>query len=259
MPSRRITAVQILLFIYLQIEQIRSQSIGFHPQFNFGFNPYYSPIFGYGLGLPFGAYNLSPSKNPLLLGSISATTPFSDPNGFMSKAHAKAFLKKLATNQLINLSAYPVLSGSIKDKLNALKHPEFALSPYASGYGYGKHYGASTLPNNPYKSVYKDYYDGPILNEIKEHKVGLLKEPLKTASSIIPINVENSNDLPMGGTSTFIHPTNHLSKLKSLGHYLKPIIKTGAILSSLALLAKKGLHSPAKLNPTGMILPDVQP
>lgn len=249
---RRYNIASISKFILPIVTLVKfsaAQSIGYHPQFNFGFNPYFSPIFGYGLGLPFGAYNLSPAKNPLLLGSIAATAPLSDKYGFMGKLHAKAFLKKLATNQLINLSSYPIGGGSLKDQLNILKHPEFAVSPYGTGYGYGKHYGAAVLPNNPYKSVYVDYYDSKASNEIAtEHK---LVPPSKSD------NILDHHSQPTIGPSELSSFT--LPHHKSYNQYLKPIIKTGAFLTSLALLGKKIFETPIRLNPSGMILHDEQP
>lgn len=241
--------ILIILLIIVHILRLytNAQSIGYHPQFNIGFNPYHSTIFGYGLGLPFGANNLSPSKNPLLLGSITASAPpFADKHGFISKAHAKAFLSKLATEQMINLSGYPIGTGGFKDKLNVLKHPELALTPYGIGYGYGKHYGSAVIPNNPYKSVYADYYDGLPGSA-----------PAKPTNSIKKDHLLNSD--PLVSSGSVITDTIAVPRYKTFGRYIKPIIKTGAFLTSLLLLGKKIIDTPIRLNPNGMILHDIQP
>lgn len=170
-----------LLTIYLA-HQTQAQSIGYHPQLNFGFNPFMSPVYGYGLGLPYGSNGLGPIKNPWLANSMFF--PFHNA-GVMSKIHAKSFLTKLATNKY---NFYPYY-GNLKAKLNLLKHPSSLATPYGKTYGYGRHYGSATLPSNPYKSVYGDYYD--YSNQIEQHpaesqhKAYKLVKPLVKAGAIL--------------------------------------------------------------------------
>lgn len=221
-----------------------TQSIGYHHQFNFGFNPYTSPVFGYGLGLPFGTYSMSPTRYPWLLNSIPST-PFADKHGFISKIHAKAFLKKLASSQFLSSSYY-----GLKDKFNLMKHPEFAFTPYGAGYGYGKHYGSAVVPNNPYKSAYADYYDSSNV---------LLSRPVKSATLV---ESAKPNKLPIGGRFPESSITGNLPPANlepSRSHYLKPLIKAGAIITTAALLGKKVLEGPTRLSPSGMILSDIRP
>lgn len=212
-----------------------AQSIGYHPQFNFGFNPYFSPVFGYGLGLPFGAYNISPTRYPWLLNSMPAA-PLADKTGLMSKIHAKAFLTKLATSQIISPGYY-----GIKDKLNLMKHPENAYTPFGAGYGYGKHYGAAVVPNNPYKSVYSDYYnDG--------------QASISRPAVASPVK---QGQIPIGGK--LIESPQMVATFKPYSHYLKPLVKAGALITTAALLGKKIFEVPTKLNPSGMIINDLRP
>lgn len=159
-----------------------AQSIGYHPQLNFGFNPFMSPVYGYGLGLPYGSQGLGPIKNPWLASSM--LLPFHNA-GVMSKIHAKSFLTKLTTNKY---NFYPYY-GNLKAKLNLLKHPASIATPYSKTYGYGRHYGAATMPNNPYKSAYGDYYDYsnqieqfPAESQLKSSK---LVKPLVKAGAIL--------------------------------------------------------------------------
>lgn len=181
------------------VRQALAQSIGYQPQLNFGFNPYMSPVYGYGLGLPFGAYNLSPIKNPWLAHSMF--DPF-NPAGVMSKIHAKSFLTKLATSKY---NFYPYY-GNLKAKLNLLKHPSSLATPYSKTYGYGRHYGAAMLPNNPYKSVYGDYYD---------QQGEMTSDQLPVASEV---------------------------KLKTY-KLAKPLMKAGALLTAAALLGKRPIDN----------------
>lgn len=212
-----------------------AQSIGHHTNVNLGFNPYLSPVFGYGLGLPFGAYGASPTKfHPWLSSSILGLTYGSGGNPLMSSLHAKTILKKIAPS---SMGGYPDHT-SFKDKLTALKHPEFSYAgPYGLNYGYGKHYGSVVVPNNPYKSTYGDYY-GYGSSNIDNHQV---HPPA------------NSNEL-----NTFAQPIDN--NISPVGHYklpihiLKPLIKAGAFLTTMAILNKKTLGVPSKLNPSGMIL-----
>lgn len=220
-----------------------AQSIGYHPQFNFGFNPYLSPVFGYGLGLPFGAYSMAPTRYPWLMNSIPSAH-YPDKNGFFSQLHTKAFLKKLATSQVLSANYY-----GLKDKLNLMKHPEFAYTPYGTGYGYGKHYGAAVVPNDPYKSKYGDYYETSATTMSKPLVTSLTGEQVKYGQ------------IPIGGRP----PESSLGAIapppiaKSYTHYLKPLIKVGALLTTAALLGKKALESPIQLNPSGMILSGTSP
>lgn len=215
-----------LILVYSARSVAFAQSIGYQPQFNLGFNPYMSPVFGYGLGLPFGANSFSPARYPFLLG---AGGHHLDGHGLLGKVHAKAFLKKLATSQ------YGLYGHSLGDKVNLLKHPENALTPYGAGYGYGKHYGAAMVPNNPYKGAYVDYYDNGGHDIIKP-------KPLK---SLDPMKLEDNH---------LASPTYSLASYK-----FKPLIKLGALLTTAALLGKKIHESPLKLNPAGMILSETQP
>lgn len=226
----------LLVFLFHEartfIKPSFAQSIGFHPQLNLGFNPYLSPIYGYGLGVPFGAYNFSPSRYPWLLSSIS-NGPYTDGSGFMGKIHAKAFLKKLAVGQY---SVYHH-QGTLKDKLNLMKHPEYAFTPYGQGYGYGKHYGAAVGPNNPYKSVYADYYD-----TTTDHGH---RPDVKPANDLVTLATSHS---PIASGAPVYKPYIHI----------KPLIKLGTLLTTAALLGKKTFEGPMRLNPSGMILSGTQ-
>jgi hypothetical protein len=237
--SRQCCFNTLLVIINLIISSINvgtsAQSIGYHPQFNFGFNPYFSPVFGYGLGIPYGAYNISPTRYPWLLSGIPSV-PFADKTGLMSKIHAKAFLTKLATSQVFAPGYY-----GIKDKLNLMKHPENAYTPYGAGYGYGKHYGAALVPNNPYKSVYSDYYD----------------KGVTSASGPAIVGPAKPNSIPIGGK--LLESSNVAISVKPYTHYLKPFMKAGALLTTAAILGKKIFQAPAKLNPAGMIIDELRP
>lgn len=186
-----------LALLYISFTgQTFAQSIGYQSQLNFGFNPYMSPVYGYGLGLPYGAYNLSPMKNPWLVHSMF--DPFKA--SLMGKLHAKSFLTKLATSKY---NFYPYF-GNLKAKLNILKHPSSLATPYGKTYGYGRHYGAAMLSNNPYKSVYGDYYDHqdqvspdqlPVASEPK-YKYKLAKPLLKAGALLAATSVLGSK--PVG-------------------------------------------------------------
>ena len=220
-----------------------AQSIGYHPQFNYGFNPYLSPVFGYGLGLPFGAYSMAPTRYPWLMNSI-ISTPYSDKNGFLSQLHTKAFLKKLATSQVLSANYY-----GLKDKLNLIKNPNYAYTPYGSGYGYGKHYGAAVVTNDPYKGKYGDYF---------ESQAATMSRPLVTSTTGEQVKY---GQIPIGGrpAESTLGTIAPIPSVKSYSHYLKPLIKVGALLTTAALLGKKALESPIRLNPSGMILSGTSP
>lgn len=149
--------VGLSILIIQTIEPAVSQSVGYHPNFNLGFNPYLSETFGYGLGLPFGAYGMSYTSYPWL--SIHG---FSHGGSLVSKLHAKQIAKKLGST----LYSAPVDS---KGSLALKKHPEYSMIPSSFDYGYGKHYGSAQVPNNPYKSAYGDFYVGhstfPMIHE----------------------------------------------------------------------------------------------
>lgn len=199
-----------------------SQSLGFYPTLNLGFNPYLSPLYGYGLGLGYGA-GLAPVKAALQLGGGGP---------LISKLHGKTLLKQL----------------TLPGKLVALRDPELAFSPYNFDYTFGRHYGAAMLPNNPYKSAYMDYYatqpdlvtsaSAPI---VKHHRHNFAQ-----ASPAYPPgpHIESSAD----------------ALLSSKKHALiKPLLKVGALLTATALLAKKTYDLPtAMLNPAGMIIGNSQ-
>jgi hypothetical protein len=219
--------VNLLGSIYIDVA---AQSIGYHPQFNFGFNPYSSPVFGYGLGMPFGAYNISPTRYPWLLNSVP-TPPFADNTGLISKIHAKAFLTKLATSQILSPGYY-----GIKDKLNLMKHPENAYTPFGAGYGYGKHYGAALVPNNPYKGTFSG------------------QASIGAPTAGIPVK---HGSIPIGGKLS--ESSNVVISVKPYSHYLKPLMKAGALITTAAILGKKIFEVPTKLNPSGMIISDLRP
>lgn len=205
-----------------------AQSIGYHPNLNLGFNPYLSPVFGYGLGIPFGAYSsISPAKSPFLnpaAGSLALNHPFT------SKLHSKSIFK-----HIIPISDY---SSSLKNKFALLKQQAFyPTTPYSLDYGFGKHYGAAIVPNNPYKGTYTDYYS--------KTSPALTGDPLAVAHSSPTSQLISS----AGSAKTAAYS------------FVKPLIKAGALLTTAALLGKKtlelGAYNPLifrKLNPTGMIL-----
>lgn len=200
-----------------------AQSIGYHPNLFLGFNPYLSPVFGYGLGLPNGAYGYNGLRLPLMTGST-----YNSPKGLLSKMHAKTFMKKFATYPTA-LSPY---YGSLKNKLQLMKHPEYMFTPYAADYGFGKHFGSAMVPNNPYKSAYADYYNNDYSDGSK------LKVPNQSSS--------------YQDTGLLAQPSMAEIHKASL---IKPLIKIGALLTTAAILGKKTLESPAiRLNPAGMIL-----
>lgn len=227
-----VVMVNLLATIYMNAS---AQSIGYHPQFNFGFNPYLSPVFGYGLGLPFGAYNFSPTRYPGLLNPMPSA-PYADKTGLISKIHAKAFLAKLATSQVLSPGFY-----GLKDKLNLMKHPEYAYTPFGAAYGYGKHYGAALVPNIPYKSAHSDYLDNGQAS---------IARPI-VASPIKP------DTIPIGGKLP--ESSNVIVNVKPYHHYLKPLMKAGALITTAALLGKKIFEIPTKLNPSGMIISELRP
>lgn len=209
----------IALAIILSLPPSRlAQSIGYHPNLNLGFNPYLSQTFGYGLGLPYGAYGLSPLKSPWHLGFASGFD-----GGLISKLHAKTIVKKLSPSFI-----GPSYGIDLKEKLAHKKHSELSMVPNTFDYGYGKHYGSAQLPNNPYKSTYGDFY--------ATNSMGYPHSPVHQEYSM------------SSHYDTFDHP-----KMK---HYrvIKPMLKVGAILTTAALLNKKLLSIPDNLDPSGMIM-----
>lgn len=206
-----------------------AQSIGYHPNINMGFNPYLSSIHGYGLGLPYGSYGYSIIRNPKLaaasLGLYQANI-----NTWLGKLHAKSFLKKSHPYSLY--SNY----GSFKNKLALFKHPEYAFTPNSLDYGYGRHYGATMLANNPYKSPYKDYY----------HAESIMSKPSPVYTSKQQFHEpDNYAQASVQAPDT--------SFVQSHGA-LKHLVKAGVLLTTAAFLGKKTFESPLKLNPSGMIL-----
>lgn len=135
--SFALTLLNSTLFLLTRL-QSNAQSIGYQPSLNLGFNPYSSNVFGYGLGLPYGAYGMSPMANPFM---SSALLPSHYGGNLVSKLHSKMSFKKLF--------GYPMYLGS----------------PYDANYGFGKHYGFAKVLNNPYKSAYGDYYNTDTMNE----------------------------------------------------------------------------------------------
>lgn len=237
--------ISFLLICNCITQTLFAQSIGYQPNFHpFGFNPYMSPVYGYGLGLgsSYGSsYGLNALKNPWLLsGSASGSnwypqTPSSSSN-FASKFHAKSILKKLGSTSY--------------DPYNS----------YNFNYGYGKHYGAAQLPNNPYKSTYGDYYSSSAA------AVASGSDPL-TSTSLKSSSYSQTNPYNSAATSydpsyssapldAYEQPQHDFSMMNSHKHALiKPLLKAGAILTTAAILGKKKYELiPHKLNPTGMIL-----
>lgn len=203
-----------------------AQSIGYHPNSFLGFNPYLSPVFGYGLGLPYGAYSYNSLNKPIL--PILKMTHGGGVNNWLSKLHAKSILKKLSSSSMYSYN------GSIKNKLTLLKHPQFAYTPYGVDYGLGKHYGSALIPNNPYKSGYEDYYNSPTLD-----KKYASKDSLKNS-------YQHLDNFPQASSG-------NPESIKIYG-IIKPLIKAGALITTAALLSKKTVDSPAiKLSPSGMI------
>lgn len=230
---KRRQKLKLLIVLFLAIsttslslfELTSAQSIGYHPNLFLGFNPYLSPVFGYGLGIPNGAYGYSSIRLPSLL---DPTKP--SPNGLLGKIHAKTFLKKLATYP----SALSPYYGSLKNKLQLMKHPEYLYTPYGLDYGYGKHYGSALVPNNPYKSPYSEYYNNSP-SGVRETKFAA--------------------KLPHQDTSLIEQGSEIAPEVYKAYSFVKPMVKIGALLTTAAILGKKSLEYPAiRLNPAGMIL-----
>lgn len=210
---------------FVAIKTVIAQSIGYHHNMNLGFNPYLSPVFGYGLGLPYGSYTHGPMKNPMLATSILGAT-LAHGQEFMKNFNSKTILKKFSPS-----ISHKLHKGSIMNKIALMKNPEYMFTPYGVNYGFGKHYGAAMVPNNPYKSAYGDnFYD------------------MQPAAS---------SDIKVGAHDTdVVHPVDpgldlKIWKIKSI---VKPLLKAGAFLAAASLLKKNNMDIPAKLNPSGMIL-----
>lgn len=206
-------------------KNVIAQSIGYHHNMNLGFNPYLSPVFGYGLGLPYGSYSHGPMKNPMLATSILGST-LAHGQEFMTNLYSKSILKKISPGISSKLH-----KGSIMNKIALMKNPEYLFTPYGANYGFGKHYGAAMVPNNPYKSAYGDnFYD--------------MQPAASTNSKISP------------HTTDVVHPVDpgldmKIWKIKSI---VKPLLKAGAFFAAASLLKKNNMDIPSKLNPSGMIL-----
>lgn len=84
---------QLLAMIVVMIDFSTAQSIGYHPNLNMGFNPYLSSVYGYGLGLPYGAYGMS-SLRPWLPSPITGLSSYGFGSSLLGKAHANSFLTK---------------------------------------------------------------------------------------------------------------------------------------------------------------------
>lgn len=210
---------------------IASQSVGYHPNTNIGFNPYNSAVYGYGLGVPYGAYEgISPLRGPWHMGlGTELKTPLA------GKLHAKAIMKHMP-----NMYLGP--AANLKNKFAVLKNPQFAYNPYAVDYGYGKHYGAAAVPNNPYKSTFADYYTTGTGDNHGDHLVSAgSSESVAIDNNIAPVYDQDALALQ------------HHMKMR---HKFKSLLKVGAVLTTAALLGKaKGeLMPPMHLNPSGMIL-----
>lgn len=226
--------IRSLVFLTTCLIAISSaQSIGHHSNLNFGFNPYLSPVFGYGLGLPYGAYSpLSPMKSsPFIAGSLlNPATPLA------SKLHTKSILKEF--------NEFPVHHGlgnfapTIKEKLALLKQQKHLKTPYTLDYGYGKHYGSAMILNHPYKKSPLDH----------DHLIS-------AASS--------KNLIHQAADNHFDHHLAPMVSKKSYSSIIKPLAKAGAIVATAALI-KGAKHFPlsnlihpiysySKLNPAGMI------
>lgn len=214
----------------IAIKTVIAQSIGYHHNMNLGFNPYMSPVFGYGLGLPYGSYTHGPMKNPMLATSILAAT-MAHGQDFLSNLNTKSVLKKISPSNI----SQKLHKGTIMNKIALMKNPEYLFTPYGFNYGYGKHYGAAMIPNNPYKSAYGDnFYD---------------MQP--AASSTMKVNLDQNH-----GTDTGHHPVDPGLdwKMWKIKGFVKPLIKAGALIAAASLLKGKSMEIPSKLNPSGMIL-----
>lgn len=224
---RVLSFIVVTLFANQIATPMKAQSIGYHPNLFLGFNPYLSPVFGYGLGLPYGAYSPNSLKQPLISDSVLGSSYGSGIHNWISKIHAKTLLKKYALHQ--------PYQGSFKNKITLSKHPEYAFTPYGADYGLGKHYGSAVIPNNPYKSAYGDYYNDPAVSKLQASKHGSLDSPY-----------QHSNELAQASTSygEYVKPNS----------LIKPLIKVGALITTAALLGKKTLDPAIKLNPAGMII-----
>lgn len=225
--------------------QILAQSIGYYPSLNLGFNPYLSPVFGYGLGLPYGAQGIGPTKDPVMASSLIGpqTYKISHPSDILGKIHAKIALKKLPFGPY-SLYMQP---GYLKSRLGSLKYPYAPLG--LGNYGYGKHYGSAMIPNNPYKSVYGEFYASE-------------SSPLLAPAPAIPSTIIHNHNQASSSSQhgTQILPTYQpVPVVKPTHNFMKPLIKTGALLTTAALLGKKLLETPFKLDPAGMILNNYHP
>lgn len=134
----------------------------------------------------------------------------------ISKLHAKQIAKKLG-------SSLYTPHGDLKDKFALKKYPDSSIIPNSFEYGYGKHYGAAQVPNNPYKSAYGDYY-----------------QTGSKYSMSADLSQMDSLEYPVVSSKSY--------KL------IKPLIKVGALIGTAALLNKKFMTVPGQLDPAGMIL-----
>lgn len=200
---------------------IASQSIGYQPNFNYGFNPFFSPVHGYGLGLPYGAYGYSGAKHPWLAYHSLWGSPTM--GSLASKIHTKSLMKKLGAHG----GNYPYSS------IFGAKYSG-TLGPHSYNYGYGSHYGAARVPNNPYKSAYGDYYTSPSTH----------------STAVVTPDTNSYYDSSYVGSPMEYPMDKHA--------FIKPLLKAGALITTAALLGKKKLEMvPSRLNPSGMILSGV--
>lgn len=226
---------------------INAQSIGYQTNYNpFGFNPYTSPLYGYGLGMPYGSYGLNALKNPWLLqmgqmGGLGgfSSTGWPQSSSFASKLHAKSILKKLGYDPYNSYPSYASYAA--------------ASSPYSYNYGYGKHYGAAQVPNNPYKSAYGDYYSTSAYDGLTPSSSSFKASSVPLTTTTTTSQAAYYDQSPLINT---LEPHQHHDGYVMDKHaIIKPLIKAGAILTTAAILGKKKLELvPPKLNPTGMIL-----
>lgn len=203
--------------------QVLGQSIGYQPNLNYGFNPYMSPVHGYGLGLPYGSNGLYGLKHPWLTYQSLWGSPFAS---LASKIHSKNILKKYGSYSYGGYNPYYGQSGG--------KYTS-SYGPYSYNYGYGAHYGSAQVPNNPYKGTYGDYYTSS--NSYKT-----------TAALTDPQPYYESG--PIGSVPDYQVDKHAL---------IKPLIKAGALLTTAAIIGKKKFDMiPPRLDPSGMILHSVE-
>lgn len=250
MNARKLEVAIFLLALFsLNKTKVSTQSIGDHPTLNLGFNPYMSPIYGYGLGLGYGLTSLPPS---ILLSGRPLANSLLKTGNIVKKIHEKKLLKQLA----------------LPEKLMLLKHPENTFTPYGMAYGFGNHYGSATVPNNPYKSTYSDYYSGsqPLIESNQPDLLASASSPIQTITNLNDHSSTSTllprpfNQAPLEQQASPYIDSLANSKVSWLSKklmLLKPLVKISALLTAAALVAaKKSFDMTGPLNPAGMIISD---